>query len=372
MPLRNARSRSVLSCAASAALIAFAVGGLPLAARAQQPPTRPATHTVKRGDTLWDISKLYLGDPFLWPEIYRINSDLIEDPHWIYPGEVLKLPAPADRVVAEAPPARVSPLAAPAPRAAAPIVPVPAPRDTTPPPAPQQPVRTVRMGEYIASPWVDKQGGPSGSGSLLRNRDLSGIASADHSRMNLYDPVLVAPPPGSNAPEHTRYLAYRLGPDIEGFGQIVMPTGVVEITRSAQNGEAAIGRVVKLFDEMLQGQRLIPYDSAAALVAARPVAVANGRSGKVRWVRSSPVLPSVQNYFVVDIPRSDVSTGDQIELYKPRQKPLEPTALAAPEVPIARAQVLRVTEYGATAIITSQEQPRIEEGTSARVAAKMP
>jgi LysM repeat protein len=378
MSLRNDRSRSVFSRRASTALVAFAVGavgGLPLVARAQQAPARPATHTVKRGDTLWDISKLYLGDPFLWPEIYRINTDLIEDPHWIYPGEVLKLPTTSDRVVAEAPAARVSPPASTAPApvrpAATPIISAPAPRDTAPTVAPE-PVRPVRMGEYIASPWVDKKGGPAGSGSVLRNRNLSGIASADHSRMNLYDPVLVAPPTNSDAPEHTRYLTYRLGPDIEGFGQIVIPTGIVEITRSAQNGEAAIGRVTKLFDEMLQGQRLIPFDSAAALVASRPVAVANGRSGKVRWVRSSPVLPSIQNYFVVDIPRSDVSTGDQIELYKPRQKPVEPTDLATPEVLIARAQVLRVTEFGATAIITSHEQPRIEEGTSARVAAKMP
>jgi hypothetical protein len=39
---------------------------------------------------------------------------------------------------------------------------------------------------------------------------------------------------------------------------------------------------------------------------------------------------------------------------------------------IARAQVLRVTPFGATAIIIQQEQPKIEEGTAARVAAKMP
>jgi LysM repeat protein len=374
MSLRGDRSRSALSRRASAALIALSVGMVPIAAHAQQ-STRPSTHTVKRGDTLWDISKSYLGDPFLWPEIYRINTDKIEDPHWIYPGEVLKLPGAQEKVIAQNPeqtpqpaPAHVSPPVQRAPAVAA----APAPRDTTPAQQLARPVSAVRMGEYIASPWVDERGGPRASGFVMGNGDLPGIASVDHSRMNLYDPVLVAPPAGSVSAERELYLTYRLGPLFEDLGQVVIPTGVIQITRSSRNGEAAVGRVVKLFGEMLQGQRLVPYDSAAALVASRAVPVSNGRSGTVRWIYGSPVLASVQSYVVLDISRSDVNTGDQIELYKPRQKPAEEGQLALPEVPIARAQIMRVTQYGAAAIILSQQQPKIEEGTPARIAAKIP
>jgi LysM repeat protein len=348
------------------------------AASAQAPAsagTRPATHTVKRGDTLWDISKFYLADPFLWPEIYRLNTDQIEDPHWIYPGEVLKLPG-ATRTVAQAPePPRPAPEPAVVTPASPTVTPVPAARE----PEPQQPqprreaqVPTVRMGEYVAAPWVDIQGGPKGAGYIIGARDIPGIASADHSRMGLFDAVNIAPPVGSVAAEHERFLTYVLGPDIEEFGQIVIPTGVVEITRSPRNGEAAIGRVVKMFGEMLQGQRLIPLDSAAAVLTAQPAPVANGKTGKVRWVKNSPVLPSLQNYLIVDISRRDVTAGDQIDLYLPRQEPVEGRDLALPETWIARAQILRVTPYGASAIITSQQQPAISEGTAARVAAKMP
>jgi hypothetical protein len=58
--------------------------GIPLTADA------PEQYVVKRGDTLWDISKVYLRDPWYWPEIWYVNPQ-VANPHLIYPGDVLRL-----------------------------------------------------------------------------------------------------------------------------------------------------------------------------------------------------------------------------------------------------------------------------------------
>lgn len=73
-----------------------AQAGVPLTALAATAPDR---YTVKSGDTLWDLSRMYLISPWRWPELWGLNKTQIRNPHLIYPGQVLVLTKTGDRAM---------------------------------------------------------------------------------------------------------------------------------------------------------------------------------------------------------------------------------------------------------------------------------
>ena len=75
---------ALTACLALGSLSAFSQSDSPLAG------DHPDRYVVQKGDTLWDIAATFLRDPWFWPEIWYINPE-IENPHLIYPGDVLAL-----------------------------------------------------------------------------------------------------------------------------------------------------------------------------------------------------------------------------------------------------------------------------------------
>jgi len=395
-----------------AALVFALLGTNTLAAQEASPPT----HTVKRGDTLWDLAKLYLGDSFLWPEIYRLNTDIIDDPHWIYPGELLKLPAPGavPPIVAEAPPVKQAgepvPTAPVPPPTAAPVPPASGTPVATPggtpggtpvyePPIgvldgptvfprqqrsdiavaqrktkPAPPMPTVTLGTFVSAPFVDRSGGPRGAGRIQKivNLSVTLAGTQDKVRAQLHDDLFIAPPAGSAAAEGDRYVTYTFGPYVENLGQIIVPTGVVQVTRAPRDREAAVAQVTRMFGEILADQRLMPYDSASVHIFGRPEAAADSIVTEVKLVHGTPILPGLQDYLIVDVTTRDgIKLGDEFLLFEPRHRS-EGAEYKDPEIPIARAQAVRVTQYATTLMITGEKHPKIEAGTRVRRVATMP
>ena len=359
-----------------AALSALAVPAIALA----QEATERRTHVVKTGDTLWDLAGAYLSDPFLWPEIYRINTDVVEDPHWIYPGEVLQIPGPGELTVAADQPLPVEqgvedqrPVG-PTIFARAQTGPNYGPRKLTANrrvASPDEMERAaVREGEFLAAPWMDRNGGPEQHGRIVATAELPGIGQAsDPIRLAPHDRVYVTLPRDVGATAGERYLSYELGPPMPQ-GQIVVPTGILVVEKPGTN-EATLVRIERMFGEVKIGNRFIPLERIQLPTDARPAPVDLGVRSRVIWIASHAVLPSIQHYLLIDASRKDgVSLGDQFTLMH-RRVQLD-GGVRLPEQPVALAQVVRVTERGATVMIVDQVQPKVREGMEARLTAKMP
>lgn len=359
-----------------ATLLASALLGTALTLQAQVPAQQPAqraatpaTHTVVRGETLWSLARQYLGDAYLWPEIYRLNTAVIEDPHWIYPGEVLKLPGG----VAAAPVGEAAPAAPYDPNAST----VFDRRRTQGQRRARQSAEllksrlAVRQGEYLAAPFVWTIGGPGGSGRVLKTAVSQIVEPTLEQRIyQSQEAIYIRLPLGAARVNGERFMTYELGPILEGQGQVVIITGIIELQADPAAGD---GRAVILqrFRQVLEGQGVIAIDSLLPRLDQHPSSVEFGAPTKLAWVLDTPVLVQLGQYMILTLTSSDgVVPGDQVTLFAGMGTG-EQGEQHAPHA-AAVVQVLRVTPYGASAIVLNRSQAAITTGMDGRITAKMP
>jgi hypothetical protein len=367
------------------------VAMMPALALAQQ----PESHTIREGDTLWDLAASYLGDPFLWPQIYRLNTDVIEDPHWIYPGEILRLTDGAD----------VS---------AVPVVPQPGQPDQ-----PDQPDQVVVVVEDQAGPdqvtqvsdadvepaiWrpmtrqqvssdqavvlnpliLDKPSPVSFSefhsaGFLTERRKypfgiMRGPVSpseinAGLPQVSLFDRVGVTPPEGGSYLVGDSLVLVHFGREIEGFGNVVVPTGILRVVEVSDF--QAVAEIVRVFQAIIAGQMTLPLPVFNDPGQVESVPVADGITASVITNRNRVDLTVPLQVLFLDKGRDDgVKLGDIFELRRVPQR-RDPLAATTAEL-LGTVQIIHVNDHTASAQVQRVVFSDIRPGTEARQVARLP
>lgn len=331
----------------------------------------PATHVVKRGDTLWDLSRQYLGDAYLWPEIYRLNTAVVEDPHWIYPGETLRLPAGV--VATGAPDTTAGPAAAFDPNSTTVFDPrryrrASGSRESANLLAPHH---AVRPGEYLQAPYVWTVGGHAGAGRIRATAESQVVVPLLEQRVfQSQEAIFVSLPEGAVRANGERFMTYSLGAALPGQGQVILPTAVIEIAGDAGAGDVR-AVVVTRFRTVDAGQGVTALDPLPSRPDQFPAHVEFGTATSVAWMVDEPVIAQMGSYLILSSTANDgFVTGDQVTLL---------ASLGNGEAGVARlpeeaavVQVMRVTPYGVSAMILRRSQADIAVRMPGRITAKMP
>jgi LysM repeat protein len=350
--------------------------------------TREVKHVVKKGDTLWDLAQTYLKDPFRWPEIFRRNTDVVKDPHWIYPGEVIRIsgtevkPAALARadsagevvshVITRAIPAQpvqgkngegteLTVFSSPIARAAAQVQADVVNRSRS---------GGVRRGEVETAPYADRDGGPRNAGRLVASVDRPGIkTNIIQIRYQINDDLFLDLPRGLVPRLGDSYMSYILGPNLGDNGQVVIPTGILRI-ESLPQGQRPIARIMKQFGEIkLDQQVTVAPDIPLPSGGLSPLG--GGMRGRVVYVHETPVLPSIGHYVIISPnAKTGIHVGDEVTFIDNSTGREDPSP--APAVTAAIGQVVRVTPYASTVIIVKQTQPTIRDGMPVRLTGTMP
>jgi hypothetical protein len=363
-----------------------ALGGVGLAvalaaaapAAAQDPgQARPRSHTVRTGDTLWGLAQRYLGDPLLWPEIYRLNTMVVEDPHWIYPGEVLRLSGdgevsavPADEPSADSAVAAVDePQPDEADSARAPLFEGPARDDMTIRVAIQG-NRPLRRSEFYSSGFLT-EGRELPYGRVVGHVTPSQIGATRNSNgVTLYSRIAVTAPTGGAYQVGDSLLIGMLGPRFEGFGQAYVPTGLARVTETAPGG-AVVATVVAVYGPIRADQLVLPAEKFSDPGEVTPVAVGDGASARVLGGPTRQELKGLQDVLFLDRgSRDGLARGDVVEVRRSAEV-VQGGDVRVADV-IAVLQVVRVGERTATTRVLRVVEPNVQAGTAARVIAKLP
>jgi hypothetical protein len=197
----------------------------------------PERYTVKKGDTLWDISEKFLKDPWRWPEIWRMNREEIKNPHLIYPGDVIVLDKLDGqwRLSLERPAVRLSPSVRTTPLDAAAIPSIPA----------------GEIEPYLTRPLITGPEGLDAAAQIVAGRDARVI----HGEGDVVYAIGLDPNAGD------RWSLYRRGRDfmsLDGTELLGVEQHYLGSAKVERFAEVSTVRITGANEDIRVGDRLLP------------------------------------------------------------------------------------------------------------------
>jgi hypothetical protein len=322
-------------------------------------------HVVRRGDTLWDLARTYLNNPFQWRLIFEANRGVVEDPHWIYPAERLIIP----------PLLQQQPLAGTVGSQAAAAEPWAAEATVAVTGQEQQPTvistvdlrrPTVSPGEYLRLPWLSLQPDGLVTGRIQGKADPAAaddrMASALYPNQRVHF-VMTA---GNVAPGDS-LLVVRRGRRVGTAGTVVEPLAVLRVESTAGGGTGT-ARIVSQFGDTRVGDGVMGMMTVPALpepgVAAEPVE--GGIEGQLlEFLVPQPLYGTTDLAFLSVGGSHGVGIGDEFAVYVP-------AANGAPAEQVAVVRVVRAGDVTSTARVLSVSSVAVRAGLPIRLVRKMP
>ena len=352
------------------------------------------------------MAEQYLGDPLLWPAIYQLNTLVVEDPHWIFPGEELQLVSPDSSMVApgaqvvapvaEAPADSAAPAIAVAPTDSMqaverPVAPeVSAAELPPPPPPPGEGAPTVFTPPKRVATAIGGAGGNRGlralsgtdfyaAGFLTENDRLpwadviaavgkpaAGVENMSSAR--IFESVEIRTPPAATYQVGDTLLVARLEREIPSWGRVVVPSGLVRVRESG--GRRVIADVLVQYARVVSGEVAMPIEPFLDPGTVFPTPIENGMSASIIDVRDLHPLPGARNIVFIDRGREDgLTPGDIFEVVRPNPPEASPDGLLQQ---VATLQVVHVRQRSASAAIIQISNLGVKAGAPIRLIRKMP
>jgi len=344
---------------------------LPVLADAAAPPeTVPgetlgaleSPYIVKKGDTLWGISRDLLNDPHLWRRLWEENT-FISNPNRIYPGDRLGMPG---KEIAP-PPAPPAPVAeAPQPEPAKPEPPKveapapPPPPVAAPPPLapPTPPVPPASQHARVCSPALvaEKEAVTVGIGETVKNPDNRIMVAME-------DRVFLGLDAGRSVNKGDRLAAIRVGRRIadprtgKSAGRILYVLGLLEVTEAKDR--VARARISYSCGPIVVGDRLVPFAPAAFPEDQTPQPTRRAVNAAVLDSLRGEALIGLQQMVFVDAGvKQGIGLGDIFALMRPNVPAAMGTGelLPLPADRVGDAIVLRVADSSATLLLTASSR----------------